>query len=1208
MSKVRIPHVGLALAAMALMLAGCQGGSASADGNVTVAGDVPLVYVKRVNTLELAPTNGTVSAPGGDLMLREKSSPSAPEHNLTAAITQGLGDASDPEVSPDGKKIVFSLRCPRSNTSTIDGQPACTGRWNLWEYDMTDSGLSKGTLRRVTASTEHDDVDPAYLPAGRGFVFASNRQAKSSLRQALGRSYFALDEYERERVLNLHTVAADGSNVQQITFNQSHDRNPVVRANGDIMFARWEHVADRNRFAIFRAKPDGTDLFVLYGAQSPGNSFLHPREMDPRGPYAGYLASSLMPLSGSQEGGALMFIDAANYSEQNTPANRTVPAQGGQAQITAEPLDLGRGLSPNGRVTTPYPLWDGSDRVLVAYRPCEVRRNGITVACATLSADELARLTDEDRAGAEADELQDDVPASYAIYMFDPKSQTWLNVAAPPDGFMYTDPVALQPRPEPNASEPTNVDPALAAQGLALIEVRSVYDTDGLRRMGEPMLTAADLGAGCSEGIAITTPQEAQDTRAFVADLVRIKDPADPAYHCAPARFVRAVRGVPPPASSMGLRSTIGETNFEQMQILGYAPVEPDGSFKLQVPADIPLGLQVVDAQGRAFQTHTNWIQVRPGERRTCDGCHSPRRGAALNSGPVVNTLPSSWKTVLSAEHRSGETMASLRTRLDAALLSLRSDPVFVDVWADTAQPGVVARADVSLRYAGNPDPADDLATPAPVDGVINYPDHIQPLWSRARGPGGSLTCTGCHADPAELDLRGTLAGSGRLVSYEELLIGDPVIDLATGQPATRLVRGVPMIEREPPLVETSSGAARTAGQARKSRLMEILSGQTLLAGEGARSSYPTPAAPAPDHATLLNKAERRLLAEWMDLGGQYYNDPFDPAGGVRTVRTLDAASFAAEVQPVLQANCARSCHQPQGGDGGNDVSRNRLVLTGDAEGDFNVVLTMVNDTCNAGANPLLLRPSTVPHPAGAIDADGTRAAGRERRLRDHRRAGSHADARRHETAPAHRPGRRRRGAVRLRRRRPAGQPARGRQQRNRRRPEAVVRLLPELRAAHPGGAAAGDAERRQRRSTAAPARAATTTSAAPAERCASAAAADRGRPGRCARGRCVTPTCTATSTRPQGEVVFGDPLASRLIAKPLVRNVLHGGGIVFDSEDDPDVRLLRYWIEHPMPEGQDEFSLAGNGLVHPARRGHRRVQYPMSAHRLLWAACGRRL
>jgi hypothetical protein len=67
-----------------------------------------------------------------------------------------------------------------------------------------------------------------------------------------------------------------------------------------------------------------------------------------------------------------------------------------------------------------------------------------------------------------------------------------------------------------------------------------------------------------------------------------------------------------------------------------------------------------------------------------------------------------------------------------------------------------------------------------------------------------------------------------------------------------------------------------------------------------------------------------------------------------------------------------------------------------------------------------------------------------------------------------------------------------------------------------------------------------------------------------------------------QGEVVFGDALQSRLLAKPLVRNVLHGGGVVFDSEDDPEVRLLRYWIEHPMPQGQDEFSLAGNGLFTP--------------------------
>jgi len=961
----------LAAAMILAALAGCSKNSSS--DSVTVNGDVPLAYVKRSTALSMNPTDGTPTADGGDLIIREKSSPSAAEHNITAQFTQGKGDASDPEVSYDGKKIVFAMRCPTANTAQINGQPACTGRWNIWEYDMSAGGFTGGSYKRLTASTDDDDVDPAYLPAGRGFVFSSNRQTKSKLNQIDGRTYYALDEYERERVLNLHTMDASGGAITQISFNQSHDRNPVVRPNGDIMFSRWEHVADRNRFAIFRVKPDGTDMFVLYGAQSPGNSFLHPRDMDPAGAYKGFVASSLMSLSGTQEGGSLMFIDAANYSENNTPANTTIQAVGGQVEITEKALNSGRGISTFGRITSPFPLWDGTNRVLVAFRPCEVTKNGVVVSCTTLTTEELATLEDDTRTEEQvaASAIQDNAPAAYSIYMFDPAKQTWLIVASPPQGFMYTDPIALQPRPEPSAAQPASVDEALAAQNLALIEVRSVYDTDGLNRMAEQMLTAVDRPAGCSVGIAQIKPSDTMDTRAMVADLVRMKDPADAAYGCSPARFVRAVRAVAPPSSAMGLRSAIGETEFEQQQILGYAPVEPDGSFKLVVPADTPLAFSIIDAQGRAFQTHTNWIQVRPGERRTCDGCHSPRRGAALNSGAIVNTLPSALKTALSASHQPGETLAALRTRLDPTALALATDPVFTDIWADTTKSGVVAKSSITLRYTGNTDPANDLATAVPTKGVINYPDHIQPLWLRSRGTSGANTCVNCHTDPAKLDLRNTLAGSGRLTSYEELLVGDPVIDPATGKPQFRLEDGVPMIVRGPALVETSSGASNTAGQARKSRLTEILFGETLLAGTAARTAHPNPPSTVPDHSTLLNLAEKRLISEWMDLGGQYYNNPFDSTG-VRVVTTLNQANFEAEVQPILRANCASSCHQAVGSDvttpAGDSFRQNRYVLTGNAEGDFGATLSMVSDTCNAANNLLLQRPSTVPHPAGAVN------------------------------------------------------------------------------------------------------------------------------------------------------------------------------------------------------------------------------------------------
>jgi hypothetical protein len=972
----------LAAVSAAVLLAACgSDGPAGAD-TLTVNGDVPLAYVKRLASVGLNPTDGANSAPGGDLMLREKSSASAIEHNLTARFTQGKGDASDPEVSYDGKKIVFAMKCPTENTATIDGTAggakACTGRWNIWEYTMADlgPGLAKGTFKRLTSSTASDDVDPVYLPANRGVIFSSNRQAKSSLNQALGRAYFAADEYERERVFNLHSMAADGSGIAQITFNQSHDRNPVIRPNGDIMFSRWEHVGDRNRFAIFRAKPDGTDLFVLYGAQSQGNSYLHPRDMDPAGEHKGKVLSSLMSLSGTQEGGSMQLIDAARYSEDNTPADRTIPAQGGQKGATAEAMNQGRGVSEGGRATSPFPLWDGSNRVLVAWRPCQVTRNGVIVSCTTLTAEERAMLGDGNRTMAQRalDPVQDNAPSAYAIYMFDMVKQTWLIVASPPDGYMLTDPVALVARTEPNVVEPTTVDPALAARDLALIEVRSIYDTDGLNRMAAQMLTAADRGGQCAANTALipqTAPSDPMDTRAQVAALSKMKDPADASYNCAPARWVRAIRAVAPPSGSMGLRVAIGETEFEQQQILGYAPVEPDGSFKLQVPADVPLGLSVVDSEGRAIQTHTNWIQVRPGERRTCDGCHSPRRGAALNTGAIVNTLPAGIKQTLSAQHQSGETLASLRTRLDPSALALAANPVFADYWADTAKPGVVARESISLRYTGNPNAADDLGTAAPVNGVVNYPEHIQPLWTRARGPNGTHTCTGCHADSAKLDLRATVSGTGRLVSYEELLLGDPLFD-AAGNPVIRVREGVPELVRGEPLVETSSSAANTAGQARKSRLTEIMWGQTLLAGGAARTAHPNPPASVttgtgatavttaiPDHSTLLNKAEKRLLAEWMDLGGQYYNDPFDANNGVRQISGLSQATFVSQVQPVLRSLCI-NCHQA-----GTGNPRNRFVLTGSEEGDFNVTLTLVNNTCTPADNALLKQPNTLPHPMG---------------------------------------------------------------------------------------------------------------------------------------------------------------------------------------------------------------------------------------------------
>ncbi|CAG1019887.1 hypothetical protein BURC_04812 [Burkholderiaceae bacterium] len=67
-----------------------------------------------------------------------------------------------------------------------------------------------------------------------------------------------------------------------------------------------------------------------------------------------------------------------------------------------------------------------------------------------------------------------------------------------------------------------------------------------------------------------------------------------------------------------------------------------------------------------------------------------------------------------------------------------------------------------------------------------------------------------------------------------------------------------------------------------------------------------------------------------------------------------------------------------------------------------------------------------------------------------------------------------------------------------------------------------------------------------------------------------------------QGEVFLGAPLQSRLLTKPMLLNVLHGGGLIFHDTQDPNVRLIQYWITRPMPEGQDEFSTAANSMFTP--------------------------
>lgn len=991
-------------------LSGCGGGGSESNdglaaGPALINGRFQIAYVKRPVAAIGSPTDGVTFEPGGDLYVRDLASASAGERNITARYTSGAGDVADPEVSYDGSRLLFAMKGPNDLT------------WNIWEYVLANDSL-RPVIADLSLADEGDDVDPAYLPDGR-IVFSSNRQSRSraALLAAGTEPYAYADEYEREAAVVLHVMNSDGSGIEQISFNQSHDRNPTVLSTGEIMYSRWDHVGPRNQFSIFFTNPDGTSTFVLYGAHSPGNSFLHPREMQD-----GRVMSSLMPLAGTSEGGAVVVIDIKNYAENDSPAPGVTPGGQGQRLATVQEIPLDTELSAFGRYTAPSPLWDATNRALVSWTPSQPTESSDPLTGATIS--------------LEGDPV-------YGLYVLDMAAQTMRLLVPAPRGYAVTDGIAIMPRPRPNIIENKPLDRELAGQKMGILNVKSVYDTDSLERMGSAVLAADESIPMIAAG--------AEDTRAQVADLKQLKDPeATPAAR-RPARFVRVTRAIPLPAGLS--REALGATDFEPQQLLGYAEIEPDGSFKVKVPADTPLALTVVDADGRGFTPHTSWLQVRPGETRTCNGCHSPRRGSALNVEPIAGNHPALFGvnapgalhvhpgttvgSVLRAEDpegdqltyrivdlptqgtafitdpilgsftytarqdaavgqdsftfvandgsgdsntgtitvnihpppsaNQGESMAETRVRYYPDVAALRPDPVYQDVW------GPRANACLVLRYTGNTDCAGaaladaDLSTAAPREGIINFPDHIQPLLSKDRGTG---TCTSCHDSTdiesgrsAGLDLRGEVSGSGRLLSYESLLVGRPELD-ENGAPIFEEVDGELHARRAP--------APVTAGSARSSYLIEKLAGRELRAAPSLDGTV--------DHSAWFNRAELRLVAEWIDLGAQYYNDPFGPdanGNGLRDLTELrnsatglDDAVFVKTIHPILMNRCG-ACHAARAGDGASNTALHggRFVLTGQREGDFSATTSMVSNVRNPAKNYLLQYPASnnvapnPPHP-----------------------------------------------------------------------------------------------------------------------------------------------------------------------------------------------------------------------------------------------------
>jgi len=71
---------------------------------------------------------------------------------------------------------------------------------------------------------------------------------------------------------------------------------------------------------------------------------------------------------------------------------------------------------------------------------------------------------------------------------------------------------------------------------------------------------------------------------------------------------------------------------WEVMRILGTVPLEADGSAIFRVPANTPVAVQVLDAEGKAVQLMRSWFTAMPGEKLSCVGCHETPADAPPNT------------------------------------------------------------------------------------------------------------------------------------------------------------------------------------------------------------------------------------------------------------------------------------------------------------------------------------------------------------------------------------------------------------------------------------------------------------------------------------------------------------------------------------------------------------------------------------------------
>jgi hypothetical protein len=317
----------------------------------------------------------------------------------------------------------------------------------------------------------------------------------------------------------------------------------------------------------------------------------------------------------------------------------------------------------------------------------------------------------------------------------------------------------------------------------------------------------------------------------------------------------------------------------------------------------------VLDVNARRISAqHNSWLQLVPGEIKSCNGCHSTTKmtshgragltlaanpGAPTTGAPFPNTNPNLFAN-------AGETMAQTLARLSCGTNPpvplatgcsqiLSSDVIYNSTWTtDVTLPATDVDMPVSYTYAAlnESPPINNNCVPwsAQCRITIHYASaatpmslpFLQQMWSLStrmgtlNGAPASVTCTNCHntlsaqsvpqVPAGQLDLTGKPSTVDPTIvnSYEDLLFPHDEQTLNMGILGPLMVPGAGGAMMPVQLAAVMAAGSAIASQPNfLSKFDGVDHGVTV------------------DHTGYLSPAELRLISEWLDIGAQYYNDPF---------------------------------------------------------------------------------------------------------------------------------------------------------------------------------------------------------------------------------------------------------------------------------------------------------------------------------------------